>query len=305
MDASFMPLWDKNAIERNLIILKNANIDEVYVKDNELAKKLGKKLQGVCIKKTTSSSGIKLYTNTVLLGFKTEKIKKGQKQLRGLNICVRNFENVKKKIFEQTAVKDKFKSVIAPYTKYVNLPISTLFAKVLLNTRLTPNMISIIGFITGLLGIFLIGFGQLMYGGGLYFLSYFFDAADGKIARAKLQKTGKGFLFDRILDLTVSTLVILVLVILVDEILYYQLGIIAIISFILMHMIPILYAIKNRAGVPIKITTQLANRDFSYFLILVFCLTGQIKTGIWYFFIVYLFYFIFYFVSGLYYIDRR
>jgi len=56
-------------------------------------------------------------------------------------------------------------------------------------TRITPNIISLLSLLFGLASAYAYFYGYVLFGGILYFISYIFDATDGKVARIK--KTGK------------------------------------------------------------------------------------------------------------------
>jgi len=75
-------------------------------------------------------------------------------------------------------------------------PVIQLLAK----TRLTPNMLTITGFVVSLGAAAAIGIGHLITGGCLVLFSGVFDLLDGALARVKKQTTPFGALLDSTLD---------------------------------------------------------------------------------------------------------
>ena len=90
-----------------------------------------------------------------------------------------------------------------PVSRYLNRPLSILLTRLLLNTNITPNHISIFSFILSILGtafFFLGGYINLMIGGMLAQISSIIDGCDGEIARLKFKATEFGGWFDAVLD---------------------------------------------------------------------------------------------------------
>lgn len=90
--------------------------------------------------------------------------------------------------------------------KYITIPITFLVVNY---TRVTPNIISAISLVFGIMSAFFYFSGSLMLGAVFYIISYIFDAIDGKVAR--LTKTGKVYgawldiFIDRINLMLIST----------------------------------------------------------------------------------------------------
>jgi CDP-L-myo-inositol myo-inositolphosphotransferase len=96
-------------------------------------------------------------------------------------------------------------------SKYLNRPISIRLSSYLVNTNLTPNMISFFSFllccvsaIFYILGTYL----NVLIGGILAQISSIIDGCDGEIARLKFQESEYGAWFDAVLDRYVDALVI-------------------------------------------------------------------------------------------------
>ncbi len=104
---------------------------------------------------------------------------------------------------ENLLISNLKKASDGPVSRYLNRPLSTLLTRLLLNTNITPNHISIFSFILSILGavfFFLEGYINLMIGGILAQISSVIDGCDGEIARLKFKVTEFGGWFDAVLD---------------------------------------------------------------------------------------------------------
>ena len=104
------------------------------------------------------------------------------------------------------------KDTDGPVSRILNRPISLGISKVLLQTGITPNQISILSFIIGLAGASMFFFGEYFYlilGGILVHIHSVVDGCDGEIARLKLRSTKYGGWLDSFLDRYVDALIIL------------------------------------------------------------------------------------------------
>jgi|TARA_B110000977_G_scaffold185281_1_gene249946 phosphatidylglycerophosphate synthase len=72
--------------------------------------------------------------------------------------------------------------------KYITFPLVYLMVNY---TKITPNIISLLSIIFGLFSAYNYMLGDVILGGVMYFVSYIFDATDGKVARIK--ETGKPY----------------------------------------------------------------------------------------------------------------
>lgn len=87
-------------------------------------------------------------------------------------------------------------------------PISFLFVKLIYNTNITPNHISIVAMIIGVIAGLTFSAGTHMYfiiASTLYFISNTLDCADGQLARLKKNGTLLGRAIDGFIDYIVST----------------------------------------------------------------------------------------------------
>ena len=79
-------------------------------------------------------------------------------------------------------------------------PVSDLAGKILARTPLTPNVLTLAGFIFAVATAWVLGTGHFFLGGFLVLLSGAFDILDGALARATGHVTKFGGLFDSTLD---------------------------------------------------------------------------------------------------------
>ena len=93
-------------------------------------------------------------------------------------------------------------------SRFVNRPISRRISVIFSYFPISPNIITIIGFIIGLVAAFMFTKGNYfftLFAGLLVQLSSIIDGCDGEIARLKFQNTPFGAWFDTILDRYVDT----------------------------------------------------------------------------------------------------
>lgn len=92
---------------------------------------------------------------------------------------------------------------------YITRPLSAIIVKIVFNTKITPNILTIISFIFGMIAslIYFIGNTKsIIIAGILVFFSIIFDSADGMLARGREESSRYGayldIFFDRIVDLS-------------------------------------------------------------------------------------------------------
>jgi phosphatidylglycerophosphate synthase len=91
----------------------------------------------------------------------------------------------------------------SPVSKYIYRPLSRPLTQLLLHTPITPNQVSYIVGLIGLVGCFLTaqpGQSNLIWGAALVFISGIIDGCDGEIARLKLTSSSFGAWLDTIID---------------------------------------------------------------------------------------------------------
>lgn len=91
----------------------------------------------------------------------------------------------------------------SPVSKYIYRPVSKPLTRLLLHTSITPNQVTVIVGIIGLVGCFLTalpGQAMLIWGAALVFASGILDGCDGEIARLKITSSPLGAWLDTIVD---------------------------------------------------------------------------------------------------------
>lgn len=87
--------------------------------------------------------------------------------------------------------------------RYINRPLATLVVRILLNTRITPNQVTVTGFLVGIVAAFLyLGASHKYYiaAGILLQVSSVLDGADGMLARLRNSSSEYGSYLDLFLD---------------------------------------------------------------------------------------------------------
>lgn len=110
--------------------------------------------------------------------------------------------------YTYSQIKDSFHAreawINVFFFKHITVPLTYLLVNY---TKITPNIISFISLCLGLTSAFFYFKGTLLLAGIIYFISYVFDAVDGKVAR--ITKVGKpyGAWFDIAVDRINLTLI--------------------------------------------------------------------------------------------------
>jgi len=103
------------------------------------------------------------------------------------------------------------KDTDGPVSRILNRPISLRISKLLLKTGITPNQISILSTVIGLVGASFFFSGEYFYlilGGILIHIHSIVDGCDGEVARLKLRQTKYGGWLDAVLDRYVDAAII-------------------------------------------------------------------------------------------------
>ncbi len=103
------------------------------------------------------------------------------------------------------------KDTDGPVSQILNRPISLRISKLLLKTGITPNQISVLSTVIGLVGASFFFSGEYFYlilGGILIHIHSIVDGCDGEVARLKLRQTKYGGWLDAVLDRYVDAAII-------------------------------------------------------------------------------------------------
>ena len=105
--------------------------------------------------------------------------------------------NYMKKYYDIKDIKQTLKPEDAFVTVYLVDPIAVRFLHILANyTKITPNQISLLAFVFGVISALLFYLGHFWIGAISYYLSFLFDCMDGKLARLKKISSDVGFFYD-------------------------------------------------------------------------------------------------------------
>ena len=181
----------------------------------------------------------------------------------------------------------------SPITRMLSRPVSRFLTRILVNTPVTPNQITLISFFVGLISAFLfsqVGYANSVIAAILLVISTWIDGVDGEIARVKFMETDIGkkldIYCDNIIHFLVFTAIGCGIYLKTGEVIFLYLGTLAglgsLLSFFLLS--PVLLE-KRSPGKQLfhisepELAEKFANRDFIHFLLLV-ALIDQLKVFI-------------------------
>ena len=104
---------------------------------------------------------------------------------------------------EKILLKQLIKSSDGPVSRFLNRPVSLTISKLLVKTKIKPNLISFVSFLICVFSAFFFSMSNyflLMIGGFLAQFSSIVDGCDGEVARLKFQKSDYGAWLDAVLD---------------------------------------------------------------------------------------------------------
>jgi len=167
--------------------------------------------------------------------------------------------------------------------RYIIRKISGFISGFLLRTPVTPNQVTIISLILGIISGVFFSFGEYTYtitACLFYFLSTVFDQCDGEVARLKQMKTEFGWKLDIIVDAIVNTVIVIGITIAV----YMKMGSVLVIitGFLAMTGITITLLLttyfshdsKKNIGIK-KMLDKLNNKDFFYIIMILSVIFNQ------------------------------
>jgi phosphatidylglycerophosphate synthase len=114
------------------------------------------------------------------------------------------------RLFEQYKASLKVVEIEEVFDLILYRPLAFIFVKATYSTNLTPNQVSVLAMLFGVIGGILFGFGSrefLLAGAAFYLTCNILDCADGQIARLKNNGTKVGRIVDGFIDYVVSTVV--------------------------------------------------------------------------------------------------
>ncbi|MFQ5673914.1 MAG: CDP-alcohol phosphatidyltransferase family protein [Nitrospinales bacterium] len=179
-------------------------------------------------------------------------------------------------------------------TRLFSRPVSRLMTRFLINTPFTPNQITLLSFVLGLGSawcFFHLDYSMGLAGGGLLLLAIWVDGVDGEIARLKFMETKIGGKLDIICDNIVHVILFFSIGMgLYDSTgrtLYRYLGVLAALGSLVSFLLMGAAVIESKADATASakpaannLADKLANRDFTYFLLLT-ALAGKVEWFLW------------------------
>ena len=104
---------------------------------------------------------------------------------------------------EKILLKQLIKSTDGPVSRFMNRPVSLIISRLLVKTKIRPNLISFASFLICVFSAFFFSAGNyffLLIGGLLAQFSSVVDGCDGEVARLTFQASDYGAWFDAVLD---------------------------------------------------------------------------------------------------------
>ena len=95
-----------------------------------------------------------------------------------------------------------------PVSRYLNRPVSTRLSMALAPLRPSPNLLSFVAFVFGILAACLLAAERPLIGGILVHLHSVLDGVDGESARLQLRTNSRGATLDNVLDRTVDAAIV-------------------------------------------------------------------------------------------------
>ncbi len=157
-----------------------------------------------------------------------------------------------------------------PLTHYVYRRFSIPVAKLLMQTPVTPNMVTIIATILGFYAAYLIAVQSTVAGVVVLMISQILDCADGDLARLSRRVTKLGAYLDRVLDRFVDAALIIALIAL-NPADYWLIGSLAIVGTFLVSVTRIM---AEAVGAECKV--GIATRDVRILAIVIGLIAGEV-----------------------------
>ncbi len=197
------------------------------------------------------------------------------------------------------------KKTDGPIARFVNRPVSMAISRHLVRTSITPNQLSVLNLLIGLVSAGLVavgGYGYFLAGGVLFQLASILDGVDGEVAKLTFRSTKNGEWIDTACDQIsyVAFLVGLVIGVYRSGLpeLYFQLGVLGLVAGVLSIGNIALYLVRHResgsalsirygfqegSGVVSRVmrfVQYLGKRDLLAFLVMVLAIVGQLPFGL-------------------------
>jgi 1L-myo-inositol 1-phosphate cytidylyltransferase / CDP-L-myo-inositol myo-inositolphosphotransferase len=167
--------------------------------------------------------------------------------------------------------------------KYIIRKISGLISGLLIRTPVTPNLVTAISLILGIISGILFSFGEHSYtitASIVYFLSTIFDQCDGEVARLKHMSSEFGRVFDIIVDSVVNAVIVIGITIAVyktnGSVLTIFTGLLAMTGISMSLLLTTYFSRNKKKDTGTKeMLDKLNNKDFFYVIMLVSVIFNQ------------------------------
>ncbi len=167
--------------------------------------------------------------------------------------------------------------------RYIIRKISGFITGCLIKTPITPNQVTIISLVLGIISGILFSCGEHAYtlmAGVAYFLSTIFDQCDGEVARAKQMSSEFGMVFDIIIDSIVNAIIVIGITIAIYKANGSDLTIIAgslsMIGIVISLLLTTYFSSERNNDTGTKeMLDKLNNKDFFYIIMLVSVIFNQ------------------------------
>ncbi len=167
--------------------------------------------------------------------------------------------------------------------RYIIRKISGFITGGLIKTPISPNQVTIISLILGIISGVLFSCGEHAYtlmAGVVYFLSTIFDQCDGEVARAKQMSSEFGRIFDIIVDSIVNAIIVIVITIAIYKVngsdLTIIVGSLSMIGIVISLLLTTYFSSESeKCTGPKEILDKLNNKDFFYIIMLASVIFNQ------------------------------
>ncbi|MGR3176053.1 MAG: CDP-alcohol phosphatidyltransferase family protein [Candidatus Scalindua sp.] len=167
--------------------------------------------------------------------------------------------------------------------RYIIRKISGFISGFLSRTSITPNQVTIISLILGIISGVFFSLGEYTYtitAGLLYFLSTVFDQCDGEVARLKQMETEFGRKLDIIVDAIVNAVIVVGITIAVyvkmDSVLVIITGFLAMTGITISLLLTTYFSHNSKKDTGTKeMLDKLNNKDFFYIIMLLSVIFNQ------------------------------
>jgi Phosphatidylglycerophosphate synthase len=167
--------------------------------------------------------------------------------------------------------------------RYIIRKISGFITGLLVKTPVTPNQVTIVSLVIGIVSAVCFSHGAHIYtliAGVFYFISTVFDQCDGEVARSKHMKSDFGRVFDIIVDSIVNAVIVIGITIAIykenGSSLSIVTGLLATIGIVISLLLTTYFSSESKKDTGTKeLLDKLNNKDFFYIIMLASVIFNQ------------------------------